>query len=48
MEGFTFDLPAKLQGLEGIAFLYFSASSKLVSVANKMLFSQAITGISQM
>lgn len=38
MEAFTFDQPAKLQGLEGIAFLYFSASSKLVSVANKMLF----------
>ena len=38
MEAFTFDQPAKLQGLEDIAFLYLSASSKLVSVVNKMLF----------
>ena len=38
MEAFTFDQSAKLQGLEGIAFLYLSASSKLVRVANKMLF----------
>ena len=38
MEAFTFDQPAKLQGLEDITFLYLSASSKLISVANKMLF----------
>lgn len=38
MKAFTFNQPAKSQGLEDIAFLYFSASSKLVSVANKMLF----------